>query len=97
MKAPAPTTSGSQPPLTILVRLAAKNVSSMVRNTAAPAIVIQSGFRHTTRKSTKASSVLVANVPVTAMPYADARALELRNPSTRPITATSRNQLTAGT
>ena len=34
----APTTSGNQPPLMILVRFAAKNVSSTVMNTLAPGI-----------------------------------------------------------
>ena len=64
----APTASGSQPPLNSLPRLAAKKVSSTVRNTAAPGSTIHSGLRHSARNTVNASSVLVAKMALRATP-----------------------------
>ena len=68
VKNTAPTASGIQPPLNSLPRLAAKKVSSTVRNTAAPGITSHSDFRHSTRNTVNASSVLVAKMALSATP-----------------------------
>ena len=64
----APTTSGNQPPLKILVRFAAKNVSSIEMKNAAPGMTILSGFRHSIRKTTNASNVFEAKIALRAIP-----------------------------
>ncbi len=60
--------SGNQPPCRTLVRLAAKNVRSTIRNATAPAITRPSGRCHIARTTKKNSSVSIASVPVTAIP-----------------------------
>ena len=60
--------SGNQPPCRTLVRLAAKNVRSTVRNAIAPAITSHIGLPHIARTTKKNSSVSIASVPVTAIP-----------------------------
>ena len=68
MKKIAPTTSGNQPPWNTLVRLAAKNVSSTVRNSVAPGMIIHSGLRQAERNTTNARQVLVAKIAESAIP-----------------------------
>ena len=68
VKKTAPTTSGNQPPLRILVRLAAKNVSSIEMKNAAPGMTILSGFRHSVRKTTNARNVFEAKIALRAIP-----------------------------
>ncbi len=63
----------------------------------APTMTSQSGFFHSIRTTTNASTVSIASVPVTAMPYAAARFDDVRKPITSANTATNRSQFTAGT
>ena len=64
----APTTSGNQPPLKSLVRLAAKNVSSTSMKKLAPGMTSLSGFRHSVRNTTNARKVFVAKMALSAIP-----------------------------
>ena len=52
---------------------------------------------HSAPTTTNASRVSIIIVSVTAMPYADARALDERKPTTSAITAPSSIQLMLGT
>ena len=79
--------NGNQPPCSTLVTLAEKKARSTNRNSPAPAKTIQSGFFHRTRTTTKNRIVSIANVPVTAMPYAEARPVEEPKPTTSATTA----------
>lgn len=60
--------SGNQPPCTTLVRFAEKKARSTVIKAAAPGSTTHSGFFQSFRTTTKKRTVVVANVPVTAMP-----------------------------
>ena len=60
--------SGNQPPCSTFGRLAEKKVRSTSRKKPPPAIATHAGCFHSTRTTTKNSSVSIASVPVTAMP-----------------------------
>ena len=92
----APTTSGNHPPLMILPRFAAKNVSSIEMKNAAPGSTIHSGFRHSVRNTTNASSVFVAKMALRAIAVGGRKPRRERNMSTSTITDASRNQFTTG-
>jgi len=77
--------------------LAAKKVRSTNRNAAPPARTCHSGRCQRIRTTTKKRIVSIASVPVTAIPYAEASAVELPKPTTRATTAKKMPQLTAGT
>jgi hypothetical protein len=62
------TVSGSQPPCSILVRLAAKNASSTVSNAAPPSATARAGLRHSSRATARNRMVVSTKVPVTATP-----------------------------
>ena len=69
MKTTTATTSGNQPPSGILSRLAPKKARSTSRNSAASAATCQTGSTSTvSRATTKSRIVVMAIVPVTAMP-----------------------------
>ena len=89
--------SGNHPPCRTLVRLAAKNVRSTIQNATAPVTVIHNGRCHSARTTKKNSSVSIASVPVTAIPYADASRSEEPKPSTSATTAAKMIQFAAGT
>ena len=80
--------SGNQPPWSTFGRFAAKNVRSTVRNAAAPRTASHSGLCQMARTTTKNSTVSIASVPVTAIPYAEARCSAEPNPTTSAATAT---------
>ncbi len=61
-------TSGTQPPSTTFIRLAARKARSIARKPEIIRIEAHSGQRHRFHTTTKASAVVVTIVPVTAMP-----------------------------
>jgi hypothetical protein len=63
-----PATSGSHAPLKIFARLAAKNATSTVRNSAPSAINRQRGVFHSAFATARNSTVFSTKVPVTATP-----------------------------
>ena len=63
----------------------------------APAITSPSGLPHSTRTTKKNSSVSIASVPVTAIPYALASFSLDPKPTTSAITAAKMIQFAAGT
>ena len=91
-----PTSSGNQPPWGILGMFADRNARSTIRSGTTTTSAFGSGQpqRSTT---TQKSSVVMAIVAVTAMPYAPARLLEVWKPSTRPTQPIISSQLTSGT
>ena len=68
----------------------------MIRNTARNAPARGSDHFHSSCEMKKKSIVVMAIVPVTAMPYAAASALDERKPSTRPMQPTMSALLTSG-
>jgi hypothetical protein len=91
------TTIGNQPPSGIFATLAPKKPRSTTSSGTDTASTRPSG--QSQRLCTKApiSTVVTAIVPVTAMPYAAARALELPKLSTSEIAPIISSQLMAGT
>ncbi len=76
VKMAAPIISGNQPPARTLIRLAEKNATSTVTKMARNRIEGTAPHFHNPRTTTKASTVSIIIVSVTAMPYAEASALE---------------------
>ena len=97
MKRISPISSGTQAPWMNLVRFAPKKASSTTRNSAAPRTASQSGRCQRRRTMTKKRIVVIAIVPVTAIPKAKASFAELWKASTRASTAPIRSQLMTGT
>ena len=88
-----PSASGTQPPSLTFIRFAARKARSTTRNAEMSNSAAHNGqphFRHTT---TKASAVVTTMVPVTAMPYAEARADELLKAMTSSSTPMSSSRL----
>ena len=88
--------SGNQPPCTIFGMLAAKKDRSTVRKKTAPSAVSHAGLRHSIRTTTKKRSVSMASVPVTAIPYAEARFCDEPKPMTSATTAANSTRLIPG-
>ena len=89
-------TSGTHPPWRIFVRVEAKNATSKVRNTTAPSATRARRVRQIRCATARNRIVLRTNVPVTATPYADPRAVDEPKPTTRAMTAANSTQLTPG-
>ena len=68
-----------------------------MRKATAPVITSHSGFFQRKRTTKKNRIVSIASVPVTAIPYAEARAVDVPKPTTSATTAMKMPQLTAGT
>ena len=68
LNTPRAIASGNQPPWKTLVRFAAKNVRSTIRNATAPLITSHSGLCQSERTTKKNRIVSIASVPVTAIP-----------------------------
>ena len=64
----AATSNGSQPPSTILARLALRKMSSTPPNTTAPSTSFHVAHRHAMAANMRNSVVLMTRVPVTATP-----------------------------
>src|SRR5690242_6480166 len=62
------TSSGSQPPWTILARLARKNTNSTPRMSVTATMIFQGATRHTNPASIKKMDISSSRVPVTARP-----------------------------
>jgi hypothetical protein len=97
MKTAAAIASGNQPPRGILSRLADQNETSTARKNPVTSRAAGRPHRHLSRATTKNSTVVTTIVVVTATPYAAARLLEDRKPSTSPMHASISAQLTDGT
>jgi hypothetical protein len=97
VKTNAPITRGNHPPPGIFRRLALQKARSITRNE--PATRIRRGLdqRHRSLATTQKRRVVTIIAVDTETPYADARLLELLNPSTSAIQAIIRVQFTAGT
>src|SRR4030095_5877328 len=85
-KTPKPNASGNQPPSLNLRTLALKNARSMSRKAPKSAMLASALHFHIERATTYASIVVVAIVPVTAMPYAAPRLVDDPKPMTRTTT-----------
>ena len=92
-----PTASANQPPCGILIRLAPRNPSSITNSGIQTANARNRLQFHRSVSTRKKMRVVMAIVIVTAMPYAAAKLLAVRNPRTSPIQAIIRAQLTSGT
>src|SRR5512138_3762532 len=92
----AATTSGNQPPLGIFVSPAVQKPRSNTRNAEAIAIVAGRLHFHNDRDTTASRMVVNTMSVVTATPYAAARLLDDRNPTTSPTHATASSQLRPG-
>ena len=90
------TTSGNQPPVSIFTRLAPRNARSTVRNRAPTATTRPAGQRQRSLATEQNSSVVMVMVPVTAIPYADARLPDDWNVRTRSTQATPSTRFTPG-
>ena len=90
-------TSGSQPPCTTLVRLAAKKVSSTPPNTTPIRIRLHLGQCQLDPARIRNRVVVRISVPVTASPYAVASLFDDRNDTISTSTPANNSQLTAGT
>ena len=93
---PRPTTIGNQPPSSILMTLALKKATSTSRSAAVSARARQRGHFHRSHAMVWSRSVVVSIVPVTATPYAAARLLECRKPTTSVTQPSHRAQFTSG-
>ena len=91
-----PIVSGSQAPWVNLVRFAPKKARSTASSGTAPSRVSNSGRCQRCRTMTKKRIVVIAIVPVTAIPNAKASLAEVWNARTSATTATSRIQLMIG-
>ena len=93
---PRPNASGNQPPSTIFTTFALKKPTSTSRN--APNSATHAGRlqRQIRRATTNASTVVIAIVPVTAIPYAAARLVDDPKPSTSATTPTNSIRLMPG-
>ena len=80
-----------------MVRFAPKKARSTASSGAAASRVSSSGRCQRNRTMTKKRIVVIAIVPVTAIPKAKASLAEVWNAKTRATTATSRIQLMIGT
>ena len=76
----SPTTIGNQPPSWILITLALKKARSTAGAAPVSARARHVGQCQRSQATVWSRSVVVSIVPVTAMPYAAARLLELRKP-----------------
>ena len=88
---------GNHPPLKNFMALAAKKGMSKLRKTATSGSACQRGHFHARVSTTKYTIEVIAIVPVTAIPYAAASALDSLNESTRQMHAIARAALTSGT
>ena len=91
-----PNASGTQPPSMTLRRFALRNMRSTNRKGRMSAAVATSDQRHTFQTTMNAITPVTTIVPVTAMPYAEASALEERNSATSKSTPMRRNEFTRG-
>jgi hypothetical protein len=96
-KTPPAMTSGTQPPSSILIRLAAKKAPSTARKTPAMRPAATGDQRHRRRATTYRRIVVMVIVPVTAVPYAEPSALEEPKPTTSSRQPTMSAALTSGT
>ena len=78
------------------MRFAEKNATSIVRNTDPPITTSARDLFHSSRATARNRIVLRMKVPVTATPYADARAVEEPKPIVITSTATNSSALIAG-
>ena len=92
----AATSSGNQPPYSILIRFAPKKIRSTAKNTPVTDPAFNRLQPHRSRVTTYASNVVITIVVVTAMPYAAARFVDDSKPSTRPTVANMSSQLISG-
>ena len=97
VKSSAPITRGSQPPCRIFTRLAPKSEISTARKISATPITAGFGHFHRSMATTDSNSVVMTIVPVTAIPYAAARALDDWKPMVMSTVQMARNQFTCGT
>src|ERR1019366_1854468 len=93
----AATTTGTYPPSTNLKRLVTKNGTSNDRKSTRSETDFHIGQRHVVRVTSKKMIDVMAIVPVTAIPYADARRAECWNVRTSAMHATASTTLTSGT
>src|SRR5262245_11777207 len=97
VKSSAPITSGSQPPCRTFTRFAPKSEMSTARKTTATQMTTHLGHFHRSTATTESNIVVMTIVPVTAMPYAAANALDDRKPTVISTVQIARNQFTCGT
>ena len=97
MKMLAPSVRGTQPPSTILARLATKNPTSTTRKRLAMARTAAKGQRQTLCMARKRRNVVSTMVVETAVPNALASLSELRNASVTARVPTAIIRFTAGT
>src|SRR5262249_1720418 len=88
--------SGNQPPSITFMRFAERNVASTTMNGTITAMVQASDRPQTLGTTIKARIASTTIVPVTAMPYADASAVDERNSATNSSTPTKIELLTRG-
>src|SRR5262249_17901085 len=93
---PAPSSKGNQPPWLTFSRFAAKNEPSINKKLQVTSQA-RGALQPHERATLYASNVVMSMERMTAMPYADARLLEERKLSTRPIVTSMSIQLIKGT
>src|SRR6266478_5095125 len=90
-------TMGTKPPPANFRRLAANNGTSKDRKSASNASAFHGGHFQIVRVTSKKMIEVISMVPVTAIPYAAARPVELRKVTTNARQARARAQLIRGT
>ena len=92
----SPITNGNQAPVGIFIEFEPNSARSMVMIGTSTIPITGQRQRQMPRITAAARTVVSAIVPVTAKPYAEARALELPKLTTSASTAASNSQLTCG-
>ena len=92
----AATRIDTQPPSKTLTMLETKKPTSMKPNTAVARTAVASGHFHDRRITTNSRTVVISMLPVTEMPYAEARSLDSLKPTTSIMTLSASSRLTRG-